>query len=345
MRQGRKIVPLNLGSNLIGHPTFTFSLSNEAQVFVSEILDDTFSLRLSVDLGPDGSHIASLHGPPDLVELFASLKLQVRCDIVADGYNVLSHDALDAFVASPESKAKLLEALDLREGNKVLDLMSGSGTVSQLLLEYGDKKSMGLALSMCDTHHSQLKRINSKVRERVVDVTVGDARALPYEKESFDAVVLKMGLHEVPQLDQPLVMRNVFRVLKRGGRFIIWQLLPASGVIQDVFTDIVRKTSMLAGCESQAFNRYFPRQDQISWLFKSAGFRGCEEIFQAEFTYSTRASLGAELGGDSSKLEILNNFARDRVPQEIRDSLCWRDTGEDISLKIPACIYRTYKPA
>ncbi|WP_226646656.1 class I SAM-dependent methyltransferase [Microbulbifer variabilis] len=345
MRQGRKIVPLNLSNDLVGHPTFTFSLSNEAQVFVSEILDDTFSLRLSIDLGPDGSHIASLHGPPDLVELFASLKLQVRCEIVADGYNVLTQDAIDAFVVSPESKAKLLEALDLREGDKVLDLMSGNGAVSQLLLEYADEKAMEIALSLCDTHYSQLKRIDPNVRERVVDVTVGDARALPYERESFDTVVLKMGLHEVPQLDQPLVMREVFRVLRKGGRFIIWQLLPASGVMQDVFTDIVRKSSMLARCESQAFNRYFPRQDQLAWLFKGAGFNECEEIFRAEFAYSTQARLSAELGGDSSKLEILNRFARDRAPQEVRDSMFWRDTGEDISLKVPACIYRTYKPS
>ncbi|MFA0790443.1 class I SAM-dependent methyltransferase [Microbulbifer echini] len=344
MRQGRKIVPLNLDCDLVGHPTFTFSLSKEAQVFASEILDDTFSLKLSIDLGPEGGHLASLHGPPDLVELFSTLQLQVRCDIVADGYNVLDQDALDTPEVSSESRGKLLEALDLCDGDRVLDLMCGSGTTSQVLLEYAEESAIGISLSMCDTHYSQLRRIDPKVREGAVDITLGDARALPYETESFDVVLLKMGLHEVPQLDQPLVMREVFRILKKGGRFIIWQLLPTTGVWQDVFTDIVRKTSMLARCESQAFNRYFPRDDQLTWLFKNAGFAEYEQIFKVDFSYSTRARLDAELAGDSSKLEILNNFARDRAPQEVRDSALWRDTGEDILLKVPACIYRTYKP-
>lgn len=321
-----------------------FSLSEEAQAFVSEIVDDTFSIRLSIDLEPGGQHRASLHGPPDLAELFASLNLQARCDIVADGYNVGTADAIDASEVSPEAMKQLIESMELQDGTKVLDLMCGDGEVGQALGEFAQQQSIVIQLSMCDAHNSQLLRIDPGIRARAVEIKVGDARALPYTGESFDVVVLKMGLHEVPRIDQTLVVQEAYRVLKPGGRFVVWELLPSSGVLQDAFADIVQKSSMLAHCESQAFDRYFPREDQLLWYLKSAGFVGTEQVFNSVFRFSTQARLDAELAGDHSKLDILNRFARDRMTQALRDEASWRENGEDISMDIPECIYRTYKP-
>jgi len=85
--------------------------------------------------------------------------------------------------------------------------------------------------------------------------------------------------------------------------------------LQDAFADFVQKSSMLAHCESWAFDRYFPRKDQLLWHFKSAGFVGTEQVFHSVFSFSTRARLDAELAGDRSKLDILNRFARDRMTQ------------------------------
>ncbi|MFA0812120.1 class I SAM-dependent methyltransferase [Microbulbifer epialgicus] len=344
MRQNRRFVALNLDEDIVGHPTLLFSLSEEAQAFVSEIVDDTFSIRLSLDMEPDGRHRASLHGPPDLAELFASLNLQARCDIVADGYNVRVLDALDMDTVSAGTTEKIVEGLELQNGAKVLDLMCGAGEISQALRRFAAQNAMEIELSMCDAHRSQLERADSETHECAADITVGDARALPYTKESFDAVVLKMGLHEVPQADQSLVVQEIYRVLKPGGRFVIWELLPGTGEIQDAFTDIVHKSNMLARCESQAFDRYFPRGDQLLWLLKSAGFKNIEPLLQTEFSYSTLARLKDELAGDHSKLAILNNFTRERVSQKLRDEVHWQDSGDNITIGVPNCIFRADKP-
>ncbi|BBM03693.1 hypothetical protein [Microbulbifer sp. GL-2] len=40
MRLNRRFVPLNLDEDITGHPIMLFSLSEEAQAFVSEIVDD-----------------------------------------------------------------------------------------------------------------------------------------------------------------------------------------------------------------------------------------------------------------------------------------------------------------
>ncbi|BBM03692.1 hypothetical protein [Microbulbifer sp. GL-2] len=61
------------------------------------------------------------------------------------------------------------------------------------------------------------------------------------------------------------------------------ELLPGFGVLQDAIAGVVQKSSMLALCESQAFDRYFPREDQLLWYLKSTGFVGTEQVFNSVF--------------------------------------------------------------
>jgi len=54
----------------------------------------------------------------------------------------------------------------------------------------------------------------------------GDARSLPFEDESFDAVVGRRFLHHVPPADRTAIMREARRVLAPGGRVILLEGTP-----------------------------------------------------------------------------------------------------------------------
>ena len=46
----------------------------------------------------------------------------------------------------------------------------------------------------------------------------GNAEALPFEDNSFDAYTIAFGIRNVPRIETAL--GEAFRVLKRGGRFL-----------------------------------------------------------------------------------------------------------------------------
>jgi ubiquinone/menaquinone biosynthesis C-methylase UbiE len=72
--------------------------------------------------------------------------------------------------------------------------------------------------------------------------TRGDARALPYGDNSFDAAVLVTVLGEIP--DQDAALRELERVLLPGGRLIVGELF---GDPHMVTLDALRRRAEAAG--------------------------------------------------------------------------------------------------
>jgi len=104
----------------------------------------------------------------------------------------------------------------------VLELGAGTGAN----LPHHPRDLSRLVLTEPDKH--MRRQLEARARERRPDaeVTPASASALPFADASFDAVVSTLVLCSVPELDTTL--REVWRVLKPGGRFLFLEHVAAA---------------------------------------------------------------------------------------------------------------------
>jgi trans-aconitate methyltransferase len=104
---------------------------------------------------------------------------------------------------------EVVDLLDPRPGERILDLGCGDGALTQRMAD------AGVSVVGVDASTSMVAAAAS----RGVDARVCDARALPFEAE-FDAVFSNAVLHWIPETDAGAVLEGVARALVPGGRFV-----------------------------------------------------------------------------------------------------------------------------
>jgi D-alanine-D-alanine ligase len=113
-----------------------------------------------------------------------------------------------------------LDYLELEKENFILDLCCGQGRHSIEFAGRGFANVYGL-----DRSHYLITRARTIARKAGLNVKLkeGDARKLPYQNDFFDAVTIlgnSFGYFESKQ-DDVLVLKEVLRVLKSGGKLLI----------------------------------------------------------------------------------------------------------------------------
>jgi len=97
-------------------------------------------------------------------------------------------------------------------GERVLDLAAGTGTSSRAFT------GAGAQCVACDFSLGMLQAGARKPATRV-SFAAGDALALPFRNEAFDAVTISFGLRNVADADAALA--EMLRVTRPGGRLVI----------------------------------------------------------------------------------------------------------------------------
>lgn len=311
------------------------------QVIASREVGTT--LVLGVEIGADGT-ITGATVPPEFADAARAAGLQLRVELIADGYDKRHVDFAKIHGVRDDDLRSLALALDLHEGSRVLDLGCGYGEVSASILTDVDRRGIGIELFLCDLHEAQLRSVPPDIQARAKQIVVGDARNLPFPRDHFDSVVMKMVLHEVPIWDQPAVCEQVRRVLRPGGAFVVWGVMPPDGEAQDVFNRIMQFKNALAGYESLVRDRYFFRLDQLLRMLTEAGFADARELRQVHFRQSTLARRDSELGGSNEKLDQLNTYCRAIISPELAKRIDLTDSGEDIQFTVANHIVSGQKP-
>jgi ubiquinone/menaquinone biosynthesis C-methylase UbiE len=140
---------------------------------------------------------------------------------------------------------ELCEALDLRAGQKVLDVAAGNGNAT-----------LAAARRWCEVTSTDyvpalLARGHGRAEAEGLEVTFreADAEALPFPDQSFDVVMSTFGV--MFTADQEQAAAELIRVCKRGGKIGLANWTP-EGFIGQLFKTIGKHMPPPAGVKSPA---------------------------------------------------------------------------------------------
>ncbi len=114
--------------------------------------------------------------------------------------------------------ASILEELALPGPGRVLEIGTGTGHFARAAAKAGHR------VTAADVSAVMLEYAASRARDEGLH-GIGFRRAgfltLPCEPGSFDAAVSVAALHHLPDLWKAVALRNVYRALRPGGRFVL----------------------------------------------------------------------------------------------------------------------------
>jgi ubiquinone/menaquinone biosynthesis C-methylase UbiE len=150
----------------------------------------------------------------------------------------------------------LCEAMDLRAGQKVLDVAAGNGNVTLAAARrWCEVTSTDYVLSLLDRG-----RARGAAEGWAIDFQEADAEALPFKDGSFDAVVSTFGVMFTPNQDKAAA--ELLRVCRTGGKIGMANWTP-DGFIGQVFKTVGKHLPPPAGAKSPALWGTRARLDEL----------------------------------------------------------------------------------
>jgi ubiquinone/menaquinone biosynthesis C-methylase UbiE len=172
------------------------------------------------------------------------------------------YDATFAYATAPFTEA-LLDAAGVIAGMEVLDVCCGTGVVTAAAARRG-AQAVGLDFSPAMLNEAQRAHPQLQFDE-------GDAEALPYADQSFDAVVSNFGVHHVPRPDKAIA--EAFRVLRPGGRVAgtSWAV-PSENIAWGLLFDAIRAHGDPHAAKTPPSGGNLATVEAMLHLLRDAGF-------------------------------------------------------------------------
>ncbi len=182
-------------------------------------------------------------------------------------------------------KQDLIAAINPPKTNQAFRLLDVAGGTGDVALRYADAGGPNTTAVICDINPQMLEVGRRKVRdarlEDRISLVEGNAEVLPFESRMFDAYTISFGIRNVTHIDAAL--REAFRVLKTGGRFLCLEFsecqVPLLDKIYDFHSfEIIPRLGKLAAGAAEPYQylvesiRKFPNQENFSGMIREAGF-------------------------------------------------------------------------
>ena len=178
------------------------------------------------------------------------------------------YDPLLWFMRESRFKTDLIEQAQISNGNRVLDVGCGTGTLAIMAKQLhpetevigidADSKILGIA-------RAKAARIGIKLM-----FDQGMADQLPYADSSFDRVLSSLFLHHLTTENKLHTFREVFRVLRTGGRFDVVDFGPPRTLYSRLLARITVNNEEVAG----------NIQGLLPEMFREVGFHNVAETKQ-----------------------------------------------------------------
>mmetsp|Transcript_16604 Transcript_16604/g.24580 ORF Transcript_16604/g.24580 Transcript_16604/m.24580 type:complete len:242 (-) Transcript_16604:13-738(-) len=176
---------------------------------------------------------------------------------------------------------------------KILDVAGGTGDIAFRVLEeiaghLSQEQMKSRIITVSDINSNMLevgldraKQIFDPKFLNALDFVEADAENLPFEADIFDLYTISFGLRNVT--DIPTALKEAFRVLKPGGRFMCLEFSYVENNLMRSLYDaysfnVIPKIGSAVAKDEAAYKylvesiRMFPRQRELKEMMGEAGF-------------------------------------------------------------------------
>jgi demethylmenaquinone methyltransferase/2-methoxy-6-polyprenyl-1,4-benzoquinol methylase len=151
-------------------------------------------------------------------------------DDVAERYDI-TNDIL-ALGQTRRWRSAVVQAVDPRPGERILDLAAGTGTSSVPFDEAG-------AFVVPADFSQGMLRVGKR-RQPSLSFVAGDGMNLPFKEAAFDAATISFGLRNIH--DRMTGLRELARVVRPGGRLVVCEFSqPTWAPFRTVYTEYLMK--------------------------------------------------------------------------------------------------------
>jgi len=161
----------------------------------------------------------------------------------------------------------------LKEGETVLDLGSGAGIDAFLAAKKVGKNGKVIGVDLTEPMIMKAKEAAKKNGYNNVDFRLGDIENLPVDDASVDVVISNCVVNLTE--DKEKAFREAYRVLKKGGRMLISDIVTDGNIPDDI-----RKSYLAwAGCIAGALEK-----NEYLESIRKAGFRTVEIASENQYS-------------------------------------------------------------
>ncbi len=242
---------------------------------------------------------------------------------------------------SIQTVERMLSAVRIKKGNKVLDVATGAGYVAAAAKERG-AEAIGLDFSRAQVELARKEYPNVRFDD-------GDMENLPYANDHFDTVVMNFGL--LHSLRPEKVIDEAFRVLKPGGRYAytVWAAPEVSAGFRIVLGTIEKYGTMDVPLPpAQPYFRFSDKTESLNQVSKAGFEEPCFEIVPLVWQLASPEELFlAFYQGAVRATVILRNQSEDaiaRIRPEILNACEYFATDEGIEVPMGAALTVASKP-
>ena len=210
-----------------------------------------------------------------------SKKVQIKAmfNSIAPRYDFLNH--LLSLGIDHYWRKKAINMLKIDQPNTILDLACGTADFSIASLKLNPVQVTGIDISekMVDLGEKKIQKINAQDK---IHLQVADSEELPFEENSFNAIIVAFGVRNFENLQKGLKEAN--RVLKSGGRMVILEFsnpesFPIKQLYHVYFSSILPVIGRLFSKDQLAYSylpesvKNFPQGKHFLEQMKLTGFR------------------------------------------------------------------------
>ncbi len=210
----------------------------------------------------------------------ASKRVQIEqmFDNVSHKYDFLNHLLSGGIDILWRKKA--IKLLQPSQPKTILDVATGTGDFAIEALALKPEKIIGVDISegMMSVGREKIKKLGM---ENVIEMVKGDSEGLPFQDNTFDAVIVSFGVRNFENLEKGLT--DMCRVMRVGGTCVVLefskpQQFPMKPLYNFYFKYILPFIGKLVSKDATAYTylnesvQAFPDGNDFLKVFEKAGF-------------------------------------------------------------------------